>query len=347
MSSNNNYNPNGIGLINNNIFGFPYSKEESEIFLLPISWDVTTSYNPGTSDGPEAILKASPQLDFFHQDYENAWEIQIYMDEISEFWKNKNIELRQKTDYYISKLSIGETIYSNAKLLEIKNEINEWSSKLNEWIKEKCEQYLNENKIVGIIGGDHSVSFGLIHALSKKYNSFGILQIDANADLRDAFEDLEYSHASAMNNALKFPQVEKLVQVAIRDYCIEEEIKIKNSNNKIISFADNTIKSELYEGNTWKNICDKIISQLPENIYISFDIDGLDPKLCPNTGTPVPGGLEFEQAIYLIKKITEANKKIIGFDLCEVAPGSDEWDANVGARIIYNLCVYSAKTFYK
>ena len=93
----------------------------------------------------------------------------------------------------------------------------------------------------------------------------------------------------------------------------------------------------MYGGYTWQQIASKIIEQLPQNIYISFDIDGLDPKLCPNTGTPVPGGLEFQQALYLIEQLVEAGKKIVSFDINEVAPGADEWDANVGARLLYKI----------
>jgi agmatinase len=81
-----------------------------------------------------------------------------------------------------------------------------------------------------------------------------------------------------------------------------------------------------------------MVDALPEKVYISFDIDGLDPKLCPNTGTPVAGGLEFEQAVYLMETIIVKKKKIIGFDLNEVAPGKDEWDANVGARMLFKMC---------
>ncbi|MFN6081282.1 MAG: arginase family protein, partial [Bacteroidota bacterium] len=92
------------------------------------------------------------------------------------------------------------------------------------------------------------------------------------------------------------------------------------------------------------NICQQIIKTLPDKIYLSIDIDGLDPKLCPNTGTPVPGGFEFEQLIYLIKQLVAAKKQIIAFDINEVSPGEDEWDANVGARLLYkvaNLCMVS------
>ena len=93
-----------------------------------------------------------------------------------------------------------------------------------------------------------------------------------------------------------------------------------------------------YEGESFKQVVDDIISHLPDNVYISFDIDGLDPKLCPNTGTPVPGGFEFNEVVFLLKQLAASGKKIIGFDLVEVAPGEDDWNGNVGARLLYKLC---------
>ena len=99
-----------------------------------------------------------------------------------------------------------------------------------------------------------------------------------------------------------------------------------------------------FGGRTWSDICEEIISNLPQKVHISFDIDALTPENCPNTGTPVPGGLTFAQADYLIYKLCKSGKQIIGFDLCEVAPGAEgEWDANVGARILYKLLVYTAQ----
>ena len=102
---------------------------------------------------------------------------------------------------------------------------------------------------------------------------------------------------------------------------------------------DKDIKEDLYEGKAWKVICDDIVDQLPDDVYITIDIDGFDPKLCPNTGTPVAGGFEMEQILYLMKQVVKSGKKIIGFDLVEVAQGSegDEWDGNVGARILYRM----------
>ena len=98
------------------------------------------------------------------------------------------------------------------------------------------------------------------------------------------------------------------------------------------------ISKERFEGKTWANYTEKIISQLPQKVYVSFDIDGLDPNFCPNTGTPVPGGLDIQAVFFLIKKIVESGRTIIGFDLCEVAGLGNDWDGNVGARVLYKLC---------
>ncbi|MDX5346515.1 MAG: arginase family protein, partial [Hymenobacteraceae bacterium] len=165
---------------------------------------------------------------------------------------------------------------------------------------------------------------------------------DAHADLRDAYEGFEFSHASIMFNALKVPQVKKLVQVGIRDICQAEAELVEQSNGRIITFYDQTLKENMYEGDSWKKQCKKIIAQLPQKVYISFDIDGLDPKLCPATGTPVPGGLEFHEAVFLVKQLVKSGREIIGFDLCEVAPGDSEWNGNVGARLLFKLCNWMA-----
>ena len=129
------------------------------------------------------------------------------------------------------------------------------------------------------------------------------------------------------------------MQVAIRDYCHQEKQLVQDSKGRVKVFYDRDNRRRMYEGANWKQICDEIIKELPEKVYISVDIDGLDPKLCPNTGTPVPGGMEYEELMYLLNRIKESRKEIIGFDLCEVSPGEDdEWDGNVGARVLYHLC---------
>ena len=218
-------------------------------------------------------------------------------------------------------------------------EINEGSLFLNNWVHTQTRELLDKGKLVALLGGDHSTPFGFIKALTEKHGSFGILQIDAHCDLRKAYEDFKYSHASIMYNVLEeLPGVEKLVQVGIRDYCDEEVEYIRANNDRVVTFFDQQIRERQYEGDTWRNIVDDIVAQLPQKVYISFDIDGLDPKLCGDTGTPVPGGFEVEQVYYLFKKVHESGRKIIAFDLNEVGVGSTDWNANVGARVLFKLC---------
>jgi agmatinase len=142
-----------------------------------------------------------------------------------------------------------------------------------------------------------------------------------------------------MYNALKeIPQIQKLVQVGVRDYTHCERDFIASSNQRVVTFLDRDIKERMYEQQSWKSIVDDIIAQLPENVYVSFDIDGLDPKLCQHTGTPVMGGFETEQIFYLIRAILRSGRKLIGFDLVEVGVSPNEWDENVGARVLYKMC---------
>ena len=132
---------------------------------------------------------------------------------------------------------------------------------------------------MALLGGDHSISLGYFKAMAERHGEFGILQMDAHCDLRKGYEDFDYSHASIMYNALsEIPQISKLVQIGIRDYCQEEYDYIKNSRGRVVTFFDRHIKEKMYEGETWKHIVDDIINQLPQKIYLSFDIDGLDPK---------------------------------------------------------------------
>jgi len=198
---------------------------------------------------------------------------------------------------------------------------------------------LEKGKLVGLIGGDHSTPLGFFKAIAEKEGDFGILQIDAHCDLRSAYEDFKYSHASIMYNALaEIPQLKKLVQVGVRDYSEDESYFIADNSDRVTTFFDKDIKERQYEGENWKTIVEEIVQTLPAKVYISFDIDGLDPKLCPNTGTPVAGGFETEQINYLFKKVIDSGRKLVGFDLNEVGVGEGGIDANIAARILFKLC---------
>jgi len=192
---------------------------------------------------------------------------------------------------------------------------------------------------VALLGGDHSISLGNLKAAAEKYGEIGVLQIDAHCDLRQAYMGFTYSHASIMYNALKeIPALKKLIQIGVRDYSPAEWQEANNNSSRVLTYLDKDIRCRLFEGETWKHIAEEIVSKLPSQVYISFDIDGLDPKLCPYTGTPVPGGFELEQLFYLFTMIIRSGRHIIGFDLTEIGIGDNGWDGNVGARILFKLC---------
>lgn len=329
-------NPNAISLPNGNFFGFPYRLEEASVILLPVPWDATTSYGAGTADGPQAILTASVQLDWYDFDVPEAWKIGHGTVPIASEIRTQSREMRRVAQKVISYLEGGGTIEDRAIAAELEA-VNRASEALNHWVRDRARRFLERGKLVGVVGGDHSVPLGLMQALAERHETYGILQIDAHADLRQAYEGFTYSHASIMYHAVQLPAVSDLVQVGVRDVCPEEMERVAG-NFKITLFDDWQLKANAYQGMTWAAQCDAIAATLPQKVYISFDIDGLDPRFCPHTGTPVPGGLDFNQAIYLLQALISAGKTIIGFDLCEVAPGpSDEWDGNVGARLLYKL----------
>lgn len=336
------FNPNGVGLKNGNFIGLPFTENSANIILLPVPWDVTVSYGEGTAFAPLAILESSVQLDLFDADVKDAWKQGIFMQSLNENILADRDEIRPLAVKYIDFLENGGNVATNAEMKSMLEIINNRCEELNNWVYRQSKSLLDQDKLVGIVGGDHSVPLGYLKALSKKYSDFGVLQIDAHLDLRNSYEGFSYSHASIFNNALELKGISKLVQVGIRDYCEEEVEIVAQEANRILVFYDQQIKVNKFSGLNWNQQCDKIINELPDKVYISFDIDGLDPKLCPNTGTPVPGGLGFSEATFLIKKLVDSGREIIGFDLCEV--GNNEWDANIGARILYKLCNLMGKS---
>ncbi len=329
------FNPSGIGMKNGNFIGLPFDEKSANIILIPIQWDVTVSFGEGTAFGPEAIRKASVQLDLFDADVPNAWELGIYMPPADQGILMKRDELRPKAAEYIDFLESGGDISQNTSMGKILKEINAGCNEMNQKVYRHSKNVLEAGKVAAVIGGDHSTPLGLIQALGEKYSDFGILQIDAHLDLRNSYEGFTWSHASIFKNVLKNTSVSKLVQVGIRDYCDEEIEVLEKEGHRISVFSDHLLKENQFGGLNWNIQCDEIIEKLPQDVYISFDIDGLDPKLCPNTGTPVPGGFDFHEVNFLFKKLVETGRRIIGFDVCET--GNHAWDSNVAARILYKL----------
>jgi len=334
-----NFDPNGAGNPNNNIFGLPLSEDDARLVILPIPWEVTVSFGSGTARSAEQIMRASLQVDLFDPEFPESWQQGFFLKEPDRKILFKSDYLRKEAELYIDYISKGDAIESNQFMCKTLKEVNEGSYFLNNWVYQQTKSLLDKNKLVALLGGDHSTPLGFMKAIGEKHGDFGILQIDAHCDLRNGYEGFLYSHASIMYNAInEVPQIQKLVQIGIRDYSLGEHEFIQKNTERIRTYFDKEIRERQYEGETFRQLADEIIAQLPEKVYISFDIDGLDPKLCPNTGTPVQGGFETEQVFYLFSRLVKSGKKIIGFDLSEVSTSENGWDANVGARVLFKMC---------
>ena len=325
----------GPGLVGA-LFGLPVTEAEAELVILPVPWDVTTSYRPGTAAGPEAVLDASCQLDLYDPDVPEAWSRGAFMRPVDAALARRSAALREVAAAQIELQEQGADPDPESLA-----QVNAGCEAMRAWVQSQCAELLTRGRRVGLLGGDHSTPLGFLQALALHHESFGILQLDAHADLRPGFEGFAQSHASIMHHALKLPQVARLVQVGVRDLCEQEVEVIGASGGRIRCFFDRDLQARGFRGTPWAEIVAEIVSALPESVYISFDIDGLDPSLCPDTGTPVPGGLGFAQVDYLLREVARSGRRIIGFDLCEVAPGDNVWNGVVGARALWLLSVVS------
>lgn len=323
------------------IFGLPHSADEAGVILIPVPWDATTSYRPGTARGPAAILRASKQVDLYDVETGEPYAAGIHMLDEDPRITKLAAEARAAAEPVIQ--AGGAEGGELGEKLAVANEL---SVELNRWVRAETEMWLERGKVVGIVGGDHSAPFGAIAALVARHRDMGILHIDAHADLRQAYEGFTYSHASIMYNVMTELGVKRLVQVGIRDVGAAELAFIREAGGRIVTHYEPDLAALRFGGESWADQVARIVAALPDEVYISFDIDGLDPVYCPNTGTPVPGGLSFAQALYLLRALGESGRRIVGFDLNEVAPGgpNDEWDGNVGARLLYKIIGWTLRS---
>lgn len=332
------------------VFGIPLTEKECKLVLLPVPWEVTTSYGVGASNGPRIIRQASEQIDLFDYETKNAYEAGYFMKEISKLILAKSAKYKKLAQKVI-KLKTQQS-KDATQIKKLTSEVNKASKELTEWVYKQTQSILQDGKLFGLVGGDHSTPLGAIKAICEKYShngqsDVGILHIDAHSDTRKAYQGFEQSHASIMYNVMNLPMKPlKLVQIGIRDFC-EEEFEFIGSRNDIKTFFDTNIKQRQMKGESWASIASDVINELPQKVYISFDIDGLDPRYCPSTGTPVIGGLSADEVFFLFNLLAQSGRQIVGFDLNEVSTGSakeSEWDGNVGARMLYKLCNWSIVT---
>ena len=319
------------------LFGVDFPKEKAQVCLLGVPWDATSSYGSGSHRAPEGVRIASHQMDLEDAFFGSAYRYGIHLETLSDILTS-NQEARRLVDQVIAAFDRGE----NPCQSDI-HDVNHMSIDVFKQVREKAKTLINDGKIVGILGGDHSVSHPLLEALSEK-EPFGVLHIDAHHDLRACYEGFHHSHASVFYNAVENGWVDRLVSVGIRDFS-KGEAGLAAAREEIITFYDEDLFARKSCGQSWQSICEDVIAALPERVYISFDIDGLSPVYCPSTGTPVPGGLAYSEVVFLIHTLVSAGHQVVGFDLVEVVPNTgSEWDANVAARLLYKLCGAAAQS---
>lgn len=331
------FDPNAAAAPDAGIFGLPHTPEAARVVLLPVPWEATTSYGGGTAGGPGAILQASRQVDLFDIETGRPYEAGIALLPEPPEVRAWNARARALASPIIARAG---ALGGDPQAVAARAEVNALGARLNAVVRERVAHWLAAGKLVGVVGGDHAVPFGAIQAVAARHPGVGILHFDAHADLRQAYEGFEWSHASIMDNVLRhIPQVSTLVQVGIRDLCDEESTRIASAKERLHTWFDALLARERLQGIPWATQVQRLLAPLPHDVYVSFDIDALDPALCPHTGTPVPGGLSFQEASAVLAALVESGRRVVGFDLVEVAPGPDgsEWDGNVGARLLYKL----------
>ena len=323
-------------------FGSELSIDQAQLVLFPVSFDATTSYRRGTHRTPAAMRIPSHQLDLFDRTFGPVYRVGIsqyldsqYQDDVQRYNDKAGLHAQK----VITAWEDGEKPMDQD--LEI---VNQSSFKLNELVRQRTSSLLRRGKLIGLVGGDHSVPFGYLQALASMHSDFGIIHMDAHHDLRVAYEGFQHSHASIMYNVMEnIPQVSQLLSIGIRDFS-EDEWRYAHDHPAIQTLYYDDLFSGLATGRSFADLLEARLAKLPEKVYISFDIDGLDPALCPGTGTPVPGGLSYSQALWILERLHQLGKTLVGFDLCEINQAGagdaeyDDWDFNVGSRILYKLC---------
>jgi len=326
------FDPSSAASPDSGLFGLPHGPEEAACHVIGVPFDATTSYRKGTAGGPAAILAASRQVDLFDVLTGRPYEAGIWMAPLESAVQTWNDEAS-------AAFSAADT-----------ERVNTIQAQLNDWVEAQAAAALDADKLVALVGGDHSVPFGSIRAHAERHPGLGVLHVDAHADLRAAYDDFTWSHASILHNVTtRIPEVARVLQVGIRDLCEEEHDLIESSDGRIQTLFDHEWAEARLRGHDLVALVRRSLAFLPREVYVTFDIDGLDPALCPNTGTPVPGGFTWNEAMLWLRELVASGRRIVGVDLTEVAPDPTRepgqgWDEIVGARLLYRLIGFAFKS---
>lgn len=348
------FDPGAAAAPGSGLYGLEHTLPEARVHVIPVPFDATTSYRKGAAGGPAAVARASHQVELYDPVFGRPYEAGIALvpaDARIAGWNSEASELAQPI------IRRGGRIEGEAALERGLARVNELGAQLNASVLASTAAVLDAGKLPIVLGGDHSVPFGAFQAVAERHPGFGILHLDAHSDLRRAYEGFEWSHASIFENALRrLDGLESLLQVGIRDFSEEERELAEASQGRVHVLYDHVLARRRLRGRDLRKLVRSAIAEhLPDEVWISFDVDALDPTLCPNTGTPVPGGLGWHEAMLWLEELARSGKRVLGADLNEVAPApavpgasaaseTDSWDAIVGARLLYKLIGAALRT---
>ncbi|PIN69238.1 agmatinase [Candidatus Woesearchaeota archaeon CG11_big_fil_rev_8_21_14_0_20_43_8] len=249
------------------------SYDKAAVVVLPVPYEGTVSYGKGTAKGPGNMIKASQNMELYDEELDCV-PCEIGIHTLKEFTGKNDPEATVKG------------------------------------LREHVKKFVDDDKFLCVLGGEHSISSGYAAALKERYPDLSVLQFDAHSDLRDEFDGSQYSHACVMRRIVEMGC--KTAQVGIRSQDSEEMDFIK----------ENSMEHSIF--NVWRmrndpNWMKKMLDCLSDHVFITFDIDGLDPSIMPSTGTPEPGGLTWFEALDILKLVFR-HKHVVGFDVVELAP---------------------------
>ena len=286
----------------NRIFNFggielPYSEYgKAKIVVLPVPYDMTATYVPGARNGPKAVIEASNHMELYDE------------------------ELGKET--YRVGIDTGETLDVADKSPE---------DMLN-MVSKAVSSEIESQKYQVVMGGEHSISLGVVRELVKKYPNLSVLQLDAHADLRDSYDGTPYNHACV---GRRISELCPLVQVGVRSIS-KEEVDFKKLS-KVVTISDHEVK----QGQRWS---EKVLDNLTDDVYLTFDLDVLDPAIMPAVGTPEPGGLNWHETIRFLRMISQ-KKRIVSFDMVELTPQPGNVAPDfLAAKLMYRIMGYIAES---
>lgn len=325
-------------------FGDKTSPKSADVVIVSAPWSVTSDFGRGATYTPDAVIDASAESSLYDvngavsvEERVATAEIDYNIQELSEHLGREAERLANQT--VDASALVGE--YAMRKMAHI----NEGFAEMHTSVYKQVKHWAEQGKLVAVMGGDHSVAFGAAKALADIHQGIGVLFIDAHADFVREGELYNYSHRSIARNMVEeIPSIERFVEVGVRDISRAESVELY-SNGKIEVFLAEKLAARRFEGESWNSLCGEIVSQLPQKVYISLDIDALKIEFCNNTNAPVPGGMTFDEVVYLINTVVESGREIVGFDISEVVSKlGDKMDAIVAARLLSKMCVAAIRS---